>query len=194
MNTRSFIIASILLVGLSALAVAAWISADTSPDIDEMPRSVVNNVSANGGAAPELTGGKWINSKPLTLAELKGRVVYLEFWTFGCSNCINTLPTVKRFDATYRDKGLTVIGIETPEFDYEKDFNNLSAAVKKRGIEYPVLTDNESKNWEAYRVNAWPTIVIIDKQGVERYRHIGEGAYAEQERVIKELLDEEVTN
>lgn len=194
MNTRSFIIASILLVGLSALAVAAWISADTSPDIDEMPRSVVNNVSANGGAAPELTGGKWINSKPLTLAELKGRVVYLEFWTFGCSNCINTLPTVKRFDATYRDKGLTVIGIETPEFDYEKDFNNLSAAVKKRGIEYPVLTDNESKNWEAYKVNAWPTIVIIDKQGVERYRHIGEGAYAEQERVIKELLDEEVTN
>lgn len=140
--------------------------------------------------APELTKGEWINSDALSLAGLKGRIVYIEFWTFGCYNCINTLPAVKGYDKKFRDKGLTVIGIETPEFDSERVLSNLVAAVKKRGIEYPVLTDYGSKNWEAYGVNAWPTIVIIDKQGRIRYRHIGEGAYDTQERVIETLLAE----
>lgn len=146
--------------------------------------------AAKARNAPELTKGEWINSDALTLAALRGRVVYIEFWTFGCYNCINTLPAVKGYDKTFRDKGLTVIGIETPEFDSERVLNNLVAAVKKRGIEYPVLTDYGSKNWEAYKVNAWPTIVIIDKQGRIRYRHIGEGAYDTQERVIETLLAE----
>ncbi len=146
--------------------------------------------AAKARKAPELTKGEWINSDALTLAGLKGRVVYIEFWTFGCYNCINTLPAVKGYDKKFRDKGLTVIGIETPEFDSERVLNNLVSAVKKRGIEYPVLTDYGSKNWEAYSVNAWPTIVIIDKQGRIRYRHIGEGAYDTQERVIETLLAE----
>lgn len=194
MQTRTYIIAFILSLGLSVFAIAAWVSTEATPIVAN-EKSVPSVAStAVAGNASELKSGKWINSEPLTLAGLKGRVVYLEFWTFGCSNCINTLPTVKRFDATYREKGLTVIGIETPEFDYEKDFDGLKKAVQKRGIEYPVLTDNEWKNWEAYDVNAWPTIVIIDKFGKERYRHVGEGAYAEQERVIKQLLDEEITN
>ncbi len=146
--------------------------------------------AARARNAPEETKGEWINSGALTLAGLKGRVVYIEFWTFGCYNCINTLPAVKGYDKKFRDKGLTVIGIETPEFDSERVLNNLVAAVKKRGIEYPVLTDYGSKNWDAYDINAWPTIVIIDKQGRIRYRHIGEGAYDTQERVIKTLLAE----
>lgn len=146
--------------------------------------------AAKARNAPELTKGEWINSDALTLAGLKGRVVYIEFWTFGCYNCINTLPAVKGYDKKFRDKGLTVIGIETPEFDSERVLDNLIAAVKKRGIDYPVLTDYGSKNWEAYKVNAWPTIVIIDKQGRIRYRHIGEGAYDTQERVIETLLAE----
>ncbi len=140
--------------------------------------------------APQLVAGKWINSEPLTLDSLKGRVVLLEFWTFGCYNCVNTLPTIKRLHATYNDKGLTVIGIETPELDFERSFDNLVAAVKKRGIEYPVLTDYDSKNWTAYGIEAWPTVLILDKQGKVRYTHIGEGAYDVEEKVIKSLLAE----
>lgn len=146
--------------------------------------------AAKAKSAPELIKGEWINSDTLTLTGLKGRVVYIEFWTFGCYNCINTLPAIKGYDKKFRDKGLTVIGIETPEFDSERVLGNLTAAVKKQGIEYPVLTDNDSKNWENYGVNAWPTIVIIDKQGRIRYRHVGEGAYDTQEKVIETLLAE----
>lgn len=145
---------------------------------------------AKAVAAPEFVKGEWINSEALTLAGLKGKVVYIEFWTFGCYNCINTLPAVKGYDKKFREKGLTVIGIETPEFDSERVLGNLAAAVKKQGIEYPVLTDYGSKNWENYKVNAWPTIVIIDKQGRVRYRHVGEGAYDTQEKVIETLLAE----
>ena len=145
---------------------------------------------AKATPAPELVKGEWINSDELTLAGLKSKVVYIEFWTFGCYNCINTLPAVKGYDKKFREKGLTVIGIETPEFDSERILGNLTAAVKKQGIEYPVLTDYASKNWENYNVNAWPTILIIDKQGRIRYRHIGEGAYDTQEKVIETLLAE----
>jgi len=141
-------------------------------------------------AAPELVQGKWINSEPLSLGGLKGRVVLIEFWTFGCYNCVNTLPAIKRFNAEYAAKGLTVIGVETPELDFERSFDNLAAAVKKRGIDYPVLTDYESKNWDAYGVEAWPTIMILDKQGRIRFTHVGEGEYDMQEMVIRSLLDE----
>ena len=141
-------------------------------------------------SAPSLADGKWINSAPLKAEDLRGRVVLIEFWTFGCYNCINTLPALKGFDAKYRDKGLTVIGIETPETAPEKDFDNLVAAVKRRGIEYPVLTDYGNANWDAFKVNAWPTIFILDKQGRIRYTHVGEGAYDMQEKVIQALLAE----
>ncbi|HMT06954.1 MAG TPA: redoxin domain-containing protein [Pyrinomonadaceae bacterium] len=158
----------------------------------EVAGSSESNVTSapTGKAAPELISGQWFNSEPLTLAGLRGRVVYIEFWTFGCSNCINTLPTVKRFDATYREKGLTVIGIQSPEFEHEKASSNIENALKKRGIEYPILTDNEMKNWDRYGVTAWPTIFIIDKNGRIRYEHVGEGAYDKQESVIKQLLEE----
>jgi peptide-methionine (R)-S-oxide reductase len=140
--------------------------------------------------APPLAAGKWINSEPLTAENLRGRVVLLDFWTFGCYNCVNTLPAVKGFDAKYRSKGLTIVGIETPELDFERSFDNLAAAVKKRGIEYPVLTDYNNANWDAFKVNAWPTVIILDKQGRIRYTHVGEGAYDMQEKVIQTLLAE----
>jgi len=139
-------------------------------------------------AAPALAEGKWINSQPLTLAGLRGRVVYLEFWTYSCYNCVNTLPTVKRFDRDFREKGLTVIGVQSPEFEREKLLENINTGVRKLDVKYPVVTDNEMKSWEAYGVNAWPTIVIIDRDGRIRYRHVGEGHYDVQEQVIKTLL------
>lgn len=146
--------------------------------------------AAKAKSAPALAEGRWINSEPLKLDALKGRVVFVEFWTYGCYNCVNTLPTVKGFDAKYRDKGLTVIGVQAPEWEREKVFENIVQAVKKHQIKYPVVTDNDMKTWNAYGVNAWPTIVIVDKAGRIRYRHVGEGAYDTQEKVIKTLLAE----
>ena len=146
--------------------------------------------AARAKTAPPLAEGKWINSEPLTLEGLRGRVTYLEFWTYSCYNCVNTLPTVKSFDKRFRDKGLTVIGIQSPEFEREKLMENINAGVKKLDISYPVVTDNEMKSWNAYGVNAWPTIVIVDKAGLIRYRHVGEGHYDMQEKVIRTLLAE----
>ena len=140
--------------------------------------------------APDLAEGQWINSEPIKLGDLHGRVVLVDFWTFGCFNCRNTLPTLKRLDAEYRDKGLRIIGVHTPESGYERKFENVKAAVAKYGIEYPVVTDVEEKTWDAFGVNAWPTVIIIDKQGRIRFKHIGEGAYDKQEQVIKVLLSE----
>src|SRR6476646_166408 len=141
--------------------------------------------------APELSTGQWINSEPLTLQSLRGRVVLLEFWTFACYNCRNTLPTVKKWDAQYRDKGLTIIGVHTPELDYERNVDNLRKEVAALGITYPVVTDNDYATWQTYKVEAWPTLFVLDKEGRVRWTHVGEGAYNETEDVIKKLLAEQ---
>jgi thiol-disulfide isomerase/thioredoxin len=141
-------------------------------------------------AAPEISSGQWINSEPLTLKSLHGRVVLIEFWTFACYNCRNTLPTVKKWDAQYRDKGLTIIGVHTPELDYENNLDNLRREVASLGIKYPVVTDNDYSTWKAYGVEAWPTVFLLDKQGRIRWTHVGEGYYDETEQMIKKLLAE----
>ncbi len=141
-------------------------------------------------AAPALKEGQWLNSEPTTLENLRGRVVLVDFWTFGCYNCRNTLPTLKRLDADYRDKGLTIVGVHTPESEYEKNFDKIQDAVKRLGIKYPVVTDGGGDTWREYNIEAWPTVVILDKQGRIRYTHIGEGAYDVQEKVIQTLLAE----
>src|SRR5438132_5674822 len=110
--------------------------------------------------APEFAPGIWINSEPLTLKGLRGRVVVVEFWTFGCYNCRNTLPFVKSWDARYREKGLTIIGVHTPEFATERNIEKLRREVVSLGIRYPVVTDNEYETWRAYNVSAWPTIFL----------------------------------
>ena len=141
--------------------------------------------------APELANGAWINSEPLTLKSLHGRVVLIEFWTFACYNCRNTLPTVIKWDSQYRDQGLTIIGVHTPESDLESNLNDVRREVAELGIKYPVVTDNDYSTWKAYGVEAWPTLFVLDKQGRVRWTHVGEGAYDETEQVIKKLLAEE---
>ena len=141
-------------------------------------------------AAPEFAKGNWINSDPLTLNKLRGRVVVVEFWTFGCFNCRNTLPAVKEWDARYRDRGLTIVGVHTPETDSEYSLDNVRREVPALGIKYPVVTDNDYQTWKAYGVEAWPTIAVLDKQGRVRWLHVGEGHYEETENVIKTLLAE----
>ncbi len=146
--------------------------------------------AARAAAAPEFAKGNWINSDLLTLDKLRGHVVLVEFWAFGCDNCRNTLPTVKEWDAKYRGRGLTIIGVHTPETQSEYVIDILRREVPSLGIKYAIVTDNDYTTWKAYGVAAWPTIFVIDKQGRIRWLHVGEGRYEETENVIKTLLAE----
>lgn len=144
----------------------------------------------NTPMAPEFATGTWINSEPLTIKGLQGRVVLIEFWTFGCYNCRNTLPFVKQWHERYKDKELTIVGVHSPEFDSEKNIDNLRKAVASLGITFPVVTDNDYETWRAYKVEAWPTLFLLDKTGRVRWAHVGEGAYDKTEQMIQELLAE----
>jgi thiol-disulfide isomerase/thioredoxin len=117
-------------------------------------------------------------------------VVLIEFWTFGCYNCRNTLPFIKSWDDRYRQKGLTVIGVHSPEFDEERNVEHLRREVSSLGIRYPTVTDNDYQTWNAYKVEAWPTLFLLDKQGRIRWKRVGEGDYDETERQIQKLLAE----
>ena len=156
-------------------------------------RSSTEYRSSESTAAPELATGNWINSDPIKLKDLRGRVVLIEFWTFGCSNCRNTLPFVKTWNDRYREKGLAVIGVHSPEFDEEKNLENVRREIASLGILYPVVTDNDYQTWTAYNVEAWPTIFLVDKHGRIRWMHVGEGHYEEAERLIQKLLEEKET-
>ncbi len=145
------------------------------------------------GPAPELKNAVWLNTpgdQPLKLADLRGKVVLLHFWTFECINCIHTLPYVIQWNQQYAADGLVVIGDHFPEFPYERELNNLKEAITRLGIPYAVTQDNDAVTWNAYNQMYWPTMYLIDKQGNLRYRHIGEGAYTETEAAIQALLAE----
>lgn len=142
-----------------------------------------------GRKAPEINGGiGWINSKPLKLSELKNKVVLIDFFEYTCVNCLRTLPYLKEWNNRYKDKGLVIIGVHTPEFDFSSEFKNVEKAVKELGIEYPVVVDSKYEIWNAFKNQFWPRKFLIDKDGVIRLDHIGEGAYAKIESKIQELL------
>lgn len=149
------------------------------------------NNKQSGPPAPELIpGGEWFNSKPLTLQELRGKVVIVDFWTYSCINCQRTFPYLKSWWEKYQDKGLVVIGVHSPEFEFEKNPDNVKKAIEDFGISYPVMQDNDFKTWRAYQNRFWPAKYFIDKDGNIRYTHFGEGAYDESEKVIQQLLEE----
>lgn len=140
--------------------------------------------------APPLTGDSWVNSEPLTLEALRGKVVLVEFWTFACWNCKNVEPYVKDWHARYADDGLVVIAVHTPEFDREKSYVNVRRYVAENGIEHPVLIDNAFTTWRRYGNRYWPAFYLIDKQGRLRLKRVGEGGYATTESWIQRLLGE----
>jgi thiol-disulfide isomerase/thioredoxin len=142
------------------------------------------------GVAPDLSGGPWLNSEPLKLSDLKGKVILVEFWTFGCINCQHVIPSVRSWYNTYKDQGLVVIGVHTPEFDYEKDLSNVKAGLSRLDVPYPVVLDNDWTTWHAYRNRYWPAFYLVDKAGDIRYVHAGEGDYDRTEAVIQALLAE----
>ncbi len=140
---------------------------------------------------PQLSGGTaWLNSQPLDRAALRGKVVLIDFWTYTCINCLRALPYVKAWDAKYRDAGLVVIGVHTPEFDFEGDKANVEMAVRKYGIRYPVVVDKNRKIWNAFHNQFWPAHYFVDAKGQIRAEHFGEGEYEASENTIRALLAE----
>jgi thiol-disulfide isomerase/thioredoxin len=179
-----------VILGLIALTLFGCSSQQKS--FEQMQPAVKNPASLPDlRSAPELTNETWLNiDAPLRLADLRGKVVLLEMWTFGCINCQHVMPSLKEWHARYKDEGLVVIGNHYPEFSYEADLANLKEAVKQNEIEYAVTQDNKGDTWIAYQNLYWPTLYLIDKQGHIRYVHIGEGRYQETEENIKLLLAE----
>ena len=145
------------------------------------------------GKAPNFTGTeKWFNTggKKLTLSALRGKVVLVDFWTYTCINCIRTLPFVEAWYARYHDRGLEVVGVDTPEFDFEKDAGNVADATRQNGLRYPVAQDNDYGTWNAYGNQYWPAEYLIDARGNVRYTHFAEGDYGKTENAIRSLLEE----
>lgn len=139
--------------------------------------------------APELTGiATWINSNPLTMESLRGKVVLVDFWTYSCINCIRTQPYLNAWYEKYEKDGLVIIGVHAPEFAFEKVENNVREASQKAGIKYPIALDNDFKTWNAYGNRYWPAKYLIDQEGNIVYKHFGEGEYEETEKKIKSLL------
>ena len=141
--------------------------------------------------APELAGiTAWINSQPLELGDLRGKVVLVDFWTYGCANCVRTFPHLSSLHANYADDGLVILGVHTPEYKFEKKIENVREAVKVHGLRWPVALDNDYATWKAYGNHYWPAQYLIDKDGLIRYTHVGEGAYVEIESKLRDLLAE----
>ena len=142
-----------------------------------------------GKDAPDFQGiHRWINTEPLSLEDLRGKVVLVDFWTYTCINCIRTLPYLKDWHGKYADSGLVIVGVHSPEFEFEKLTENVTVQAAKLGVAYPIAQDNDFETWRAYKNNYWPAKYLVDKEGVVRYNHFGEGAYLETEEKIRELL------
>jgi cytochrome c biogenesis protein CcdA/thiol-disulfide isomerase/thioredoxin len=204
-----FIIIGVLIISGNEIRVETWVAKYLPFDETKIERVLLakqdrsslihtitsglsshNVLNVQSTPAPQFAGlTNWINSKPLTLSKLKGKVVLVDFWTFSCINCIRTLPYLEKWDQAYSSKGLVIIGINTPEFAFEHNPANVQAAVTRDGIKYPVALDNNYDTWTAYDNESWPADYLIDKQGNIRYVSLGEGDYNKTEEAIQELLN-----
>jgi cytochrome c biogenesis protein CcdA/thiol-disulfide isomerase/thioredoxin len=167
------------------------------PDVEQKkPAMMMMSSNAGGGAAgpqtmPDLSGAVlWLNSPPLTADQLKGKVVLVDFWTYSCINCLRTLPYIRAWANKYKDSGLVVLGVHTPEFAFEKDPDNVRRAVRELNITYPVALDNDYKIWKGFNNSYWPADYLVDATGRVRHHHFGEGKYDESEQQIQALLKE----
>ena len=156
----------------------------TRPSPETAPLPVEGHLPGFDGA----TG--WVNSEPLTAADLRGRVVLVDFWTYTCINWLRTLPYVRAWAHKYQDRGLVVVGVHTPEFDFEHDLDNVRRAVKDLRVDYPVVVDNDYAIWSAFDNHYWPALYVVDAQGRIRHHRFGEGGYEESEMILQQLLAE----
>lgn len=149
-------------------------------------------IDENTGLAPDfIVGGQWFNSPALNIKDLRGKVVLVDFWTYTCINCIRTLPYIESWHQKYKDKGLVIVGVHTPEFEFEKNPDNVKRAIKDFGLKYPIMQDNDYATWNAYSNHYWPAKYFVDKKGKIRWSHFGEGQYDESEKMIQHLLSED---
>ncbi len=207
-----------VLVGIAALAIAFGVDRDLQTAVPGYTQSLQDRFERSGSAQRELrelTGARepspldsgaasslrdygpapefrhvtsWLNSEPLKLAGLRGRVVLIDFWTYSCINCLRTLPYVEEWDRRYRDRGLTIVGVHSPEFAFERVESNVRENAADLGVEYPIALDNDFGTWSAWHNQYWPAKYLVDRSGHIRYYHFGEGDYAETEDAIRELL------
>jgi thiol-disulfide isomerase/thioredoxin len=165
---------------------------DSLATLDPTPESPSGEVTIGGdigSQAPEFQGiSNWINSEPLSIENLRGKVVLVDFWTYTCVNCIRTLPYIKDWQDKYASHGLVIVGVHSPEFEFEKIEENVVRATEEYALTYPVAQDNDFETWRSYENPAWPAKYLVDANGIVRYTHIGEGAYDETEMAIRTLL------
>ena len=144
------------------------------------------------GPAPSFTGiEKWLNSEPLSMNALRGKVVLVDFWTYSCINCVRTLPYVEKWHEKYKEQGLVVVGVHTPEYPFEKATDGVQTAIKRYGIRYAVAQDNQYATWNAYNNLYWPALYLIDRKGRIVYKHFGEGDYDTTDETIRKVLAEQ---
>ena len=178
MSTRSnaFLLVASITASVAAVAFAASSRGGDVPVVAAAPAPEFQHIDM------------WFNSQPLTLQELHGKVVLVDFWTFDCINCLNHMPYVQAWHEKYKDQGLVVVGVHTPEFAFEKSSKNVQDAIKRLQIKHAVAQDNSYATWKAFNNQAWPAVYLIDKQGHVVYSHYGEGSYAHTEKKIQALL------
>jgi len=185
---RRYPLALLGLLLVSGLAVLAALRADPSDIGDEVDVSDLPVIAeADDVPGPDLAEG-WIGSDPLSDAGLAGQVVVYDFWTYSCVNCVRTIPYLKAWYDRYHDDGLEIVGVHSPEFEFEKDPDNVRKAVDDLGVDWPVALDPDMKIWNAFSNRYWPAKYIVDRDGALRYYHFGEGGYDEIEDVLRKLL------
>jgi len=181
---RAFLLRAVVIAMAAALAIAAAMRLASAGDGGFGSVAPVATLPPLDGATA------WIQSAPLTAEGLRGKVVLVDFWTYSCINCLRTLPHVRAWAQKYREHGLVVLGVHTPEFDFERNPGNVLRAVRDLKIDYPVAVDSNGALWQAFGTRAWPTLYFVDAQGKVRGQQLGEGRYDQAERMIQRLLRE----
>ena len=192
---KNFIKKPALTIAVVIFVVAAIIFIEMQKPKIKTANTIQNNLLKDNKypRAPDFAGiERWINSEPLKIEQLRGKVVLVDFWTYTCINCIRTLPYLKDWDRTYRDEGLVIVGVHSPEFEFEKKYENVLKAVNDYQLKYAVAQDNNYVTWNMYQNRYWPHKFLIDIDGYIRYDHIGEGNYEDTEKMIQSLLDEKM--
>ena len=187
------ILGIIIIAGLGILGVFFSTLDEQVQPVNTSDGHMISQIDKSGfKRAPDLVGiADYLNTTPEELEkEIKDKVVLYDIWTYSCINCIRTLPYITAWDDKYADQGLLIVGIHSPEFEFEKDPKNVQMAIDKHGIKYPVILDNDKKTWEAFENRYWPRKYIADHEGYIRYDHIGEGGYQETEKIIQQLIKE----
>ena len=194
----ALILTIIIVIGISTISIVlSTLDMHTQSSDKSFEMNSFEKINKSGfKMAPDLVGiAYYLNTTPEELSkEIKGKVILYDFWTYSCINCIRTLPYITEWNAKYLDQGLLIIGVHSPEFEFEKDPENVKMAIAKYGISYPIVLDNDMKTWKAFENRYWPRKYIADHEGYLRYDHIGEGGYKETEKVIQSLLEERVAS